>query len=435
MARAGSFFARSKLRLSGVAFLLVIVGLVGLTVAIYNKTFSRVAEVTLEADRIGNQLSPPADVKLRGLVVGEVRKVSSSGDGARLQLALDPDKVALIPKNVTAQLLPKTLFGEKFVDLVLPAAPSATHLRSGDVIPQDRSTTARETAKAVDDLLPLLQTLKPAQLSMTLNALSGALRGRGDRLGRNFVLTDEYLKQLNPELPTLKQDFRGLADFSDTLDSATPDLLRVLDNFSFSSRSLVDQQDELAAFLRTTAGFNDSATSILSENETRFITLASSSLPSLQTYARYSPEFPCLAAGLRAFEPRVNNTFGGLQPGLHITLEVVKSQMAYKPGDQPQFKEDRGARCYGNPNPKVPAQDEEFKDGYRDSQRAGIHNGKGGGSSASTNPAAFLAGPSSQKRALDAVAASVMGVPVDDVPDVVGLLLGPVARGTEVGLA
>ena len=40
--------------------------------------------------------------------------------------------VGLIPANVTARLLPKTLFGERFVDLVSPqAGDAATPIRDG----------------------------------------------------------------------------------------------------------------------------------------------------------------------------------------------------------------------------------------------------------------------------------------------------------------
>ena len=59
-------------RLSGVAFLLVIALLVWLSVAFYNKDFTRTVDVSLDTDRIGNQLTVHADVKVRGVVVGEV---------------------------------------------------------------------------------------------------------------------------------------------------------------------------------------------------------------------------------------------------------------------------------------------------------------------------------------------------------------------------
>ena len=50
-------------RTYGVVFLLVLAMLVGLSVAIYQKKFTDVVRVSLETDRVGNQLAPPADVR------------------------------------------------------------------------------------------------------------------------------------------------------------------------------------------------------------------------------------------------------------------------------------------------------------------------------------------------------------------------------------
>ncbi len=425
---------KTRLRLTGLLFLAVIAGLVYLTVLLYQKAFTPVVEVTLKADRIGNQLSPPADVKLRGLIVGSVREVASTGDGATLTLALDPDKARLVPSDVRAQLLPKTLFGEKFVSLVAPDRPSGESLQEGDVIPQDRSETAIETEQVLDDLLPLLQTLKPAQLSQTLNAVSGALRGRGERTGANLQALDAYLVRLNPEVPGIQDDLRGLADLAATYDDAAPDLLAVLDNFSAISRDLVDQRSQLATFLDTTTGSVDTIDEVLSENERRLVQLASSSRPSLELLARYAPEFPCLASGLADYEPTVSGTFGGRQPGLHITLELVQDQGGYVTGDEPAYRDDRKAYCNGLPTPPVPAPDEPFDDGYRDGS-TGTAAASRTGAAVSADPARYLADPAAQRALLDAVAAPVMGVSVDEVPDLVDLLFGPMARGTKVGLS
>src|SRR4051795_1764634 len=186
---------------SGVAFLGVLALLVALSVALYTKAFTPVVMVSLETDRVGNQLSTHADVKLRGIRVGEVRRIHSSGQGATIKLALSNDLAHLIPADVSAQLLPKTLFGEKEVNLIATPGSTARPIRAGDVITQDRSKTSIETERVLNDFLPLLQSLKPAQLSLTLNALSSGLRGRGDRLGRNFAATEDYFRQLNPEIP------------------------------------------------------------------------------------------------------------------------------------------------------------------------------------------------------------------------------------------
>src|SRR5947208_8651453 len=113
---------RVKRRLQGVAFLAVVALLLGFTIAVYNKSLPWQAadKVTLEADRIGNQLVVPADVKLNGILVGRVSGVHVQGDHAELTLQIEKSQIRNIPTDVVARILPKTLFGEKFVELVVP---------------------------------------------------------------------------------------------------------------------------------------------------------------------------------------------------------------------------------------------------------------------------------------------------------------------------
>jgi phospholipid/cholesterol/gamma-HCH transport system substrate-binding protein len=407
-----------RLRLAGVAFIVVIALLIALTVLLYRKAFTPVAHVFLETDRIGNQLSAPADVKVKGVLVGEVRSIRSSGDGAVIDMAMQPGKLKDLPANVTAQLLPKTLFGEKYVLLQLPEQPATERLEDGSRITQDRSETALETEKVLDDLLPLLQSLKPQDLSTTLNALSAALRGRGDRLGGTLTAAGAYFKHLNPALPTLAQDMAGLADLANNTADATPNLLRVLDNLSASSRNLVEERTALDSFLTSSTGFAATTQSIVAENEKRLVALARDSKPSLELFARYAPEFPCLLKGLAVYHPIVANTFGGLQPGLHITLEVTTDNGGYVQGQQPKYRDTRQPYCNGLPSPPTPAGDDKFDDGYRTET-----SDTGGLSKRSMDPAVAV------------VAGSVLGVPADQVPDVVTMLFGPLAEGSTVGLA
>jgi virulence factor Mce-like protein len=440
--RPTSGAALARLRLAGVAFLVVIVLLVAMTILIYQKAFTPTVDVTLMADRAGNQLTSPADVKVRGVIVGETRGITATDDGSRIELALDPDKANDIPTNVSARLLPKTLFGEKFVELVLPPTPAGRSLESGDVIAQDRSETAREFATALDNFLPLLQTLKPEQVSTTLNALSTTLRGRGDKVGSNFVLVRDYLREINPEIPELGRNFAGLADFADNLDAAAPDFLQVLANLSEINRNLVDQQDEMDVFLRRTAEASGVIEGFVDENEQRFIGLAREGRLPLELFAAYAPIFPCLAQGLAESELFIGDTFGGLQPGLHITLEFIEDQGSYTPeADEPEYLDSRGPDCFGLPRPDVPAGDFNFQDGFRDELPRETTGSPGdsepsGSSSASSpfGPASFSS-PAAQRSIINAAVAPVLGTSVDRVPDLAHLLFGPVARGTAVGLS
>ncbi|SES49811.1 virulence factor Mce family protein, partial [Pedococcus cremeus] len=166
-------------RAYGIAFLLVVAALVSVSIASFKKVFTDVVMVSLQTDRIGSQLQTSSDVKLRGLIVGEVRDIRTTGKGAVLSLALKPEMVPQIPADVSARLLPKTLFGERYVDLVPPenvdvsagGARTVRAIRAGDVIGQDRTKVAIELERVFDDLLPLLRTVQPEKLSATLNAL------------------------------------------------------------------------------------------------------------------------------------------------------------------------------------------------------------------------------------------------------------------------
>ncbi|HVM26801.1 MAG TPA: MCE family protein, partial [Mycobacteriales bacterium] len=355
-------------RLQGLLFLVLVLGLVALAIGLYDKAFRPWTEVTLRADRIGNQLTPGADVKARGVIIGEVRTVSATPEGAELQLRLDPDMAALVPADTRARILPTTLFGEKFVALHFDEL-GGVGLTDGTVIAQDRTETARETAEALDNLLPLLQTLNPESVSTTLNAVSSALRGRGDRIGSNLTLAGRYVEQFNPELGRFQENVRGTADLADTFTAATPDLVSLLDDLSAVNRNLVRDEAALDRVLRDTAGVARTAEDFVGENEQRFLTLARESVPNLEVYARYSPQFPCLFGTIVDQLP-LGEAFGGLQPGLHITLKFTRDNGGYVPGDETEYLDDGGPTCYGlDGEPIVPFPVyRDAEDGYRDGQ-------------------------------------------------------------------
>ncbi|MDJ0340990.1 MCE family protein [Streptomyces sp. PH10-H1] len=404
-----------KLRLYGIAFIVVIAMLLSLAVAVYQQVFTPAVFITLQADTLGNQLDPAADVKLRGLIVGQVRSVHVDGERATLDIALQPEEVALIPADVNARLLPKTLFGEKYVDLVIPENPSPRHIRAGDVITQDRTKTGIELEKLMNDLLPLLRTVQPAKLNATLSAFSDALEGRGDDVGGNLTRVDDYLRRLNPHLPSLTTDISLFADVAGVYGDAAPDLLRIMRNAVVGSRTVVEKKEALAALLTGTTTVANTARAVLADNSQRLITLARVSRPTLALLARYSPEYPCLLGGLAKEEPLAEQVFKGGR--FHITLEVVLPRPAYHPGEEPRYADRSGPSCRGLPGPGVPAPPVKLNDGT------------------SAGSSGNIAGTAAEQHVVDSLVAPVLGVPADQVPAVATLLFGPMARGTAVSVA
>jgi virulence factor Mce-like protein len=408
--------------LYGVAFIAVLTLLLSLAVAVYQQAFTSVVPVTLQAGTLGNQLDPRADVKLRGLLVGEVRSVRADGEKATLDIALKPEYVAFIPADVHARLLPKTLFGEKYVDLVAPRGSSARPIRAGDVITQDRTKAGMELQRLLNDLLPLLRTVEPGELNAALSAFATALEGRGDRIGDNLTRVESYLRRLNPHMPSLKEDISRFADVAEVYGDAAPDLMRILRNTVTTSRTIVEKQDRLAAALRTTATVAGTGEDFFDVNGDRLITLGRVSRPTLRLFARYSPEYPCLLEGLVRQEKASEEAFRGGR--MRITLEVVRPQAAYEPGEEPRYAERSGPNCRGLPRPQVPAPHTKLNDGTSP-----------GGSGGDLPGGVDVSATEAEQRAVGSLVAPVMGVPADEVPPVATLLFGPLARGTAVSVA
>jgi virulence factor Mce-like protein len=444
-------------KLLGLLMLALMVGSVAFCVGIYNKAlpWQKAVQVRIQVDRIGHQLLVPADVMVRGVEVGQVRGVQTNGRFATLDVALQSSMVHLIPANVTAQILPETLFGEKYVDLTIPPHPSTTPIHSGQVIPQDRSRVAIETSTVFAHLVPLLKALHPAELNVALSNLATALSGRGSALGQNLTLASRYFASFDPHLAQFTNDLAKLGPVAASYAAATPGLMEQFTNFSVNARSLVANQPTFNAFLVTSRQFADTMAAVLAQNASQLVRLAAVSRPVLGTLAEYSPEFNCFFRGLEHLQGQVQQTFSpSLQthPELHIFIDIVKQSNihGYKyPTDLPKYIQDIGPRCWSLPNapskPVMPTLPGMPYDSGKSSSPAppAKHHGSAGRPNARTAAfAAALSSPSigpvgsgAETAFIDALSAPLLGLPAARVSPLADLLAGPLLRGMAVGLS
>jgi phospholipid/cholesterol/gamma-HCH transport system substrate-binding protein len=436
-------------RLLGLALIAVMVGGVALSIAMYDKAFTPVVTVKLQADKIGNQLIKQSDVKVRGLIVGSVEDIVATDHGAELTLALKPESAKLIPENVSARFLPKTLFGERFVSLEIPKDPSAKTLSSGDVIPQDRTSSAIELDQAFEHLMPVLQAVQPQKLSATLTAISTALQGRGDQLGDTLTQLGTYIGELNPHEPELQHNLKALAEFSDHLKDAAPDLVQSLDNLSTTTRTVVDEQQNLSNLYGSLTQASVDLQTFLQNNKENIISLADTARPTAELLAKYAPEYPCVISQMADNVPLIDQALGKgtNQPGLHATIEIIVPRAPYQAGkEEPRFEDKRGPRCYDmkdipKPFPSEPP-DGAFQDGTKH-QAAPKTVGEGlnpaafkadaaGGGSGGGDSADQLAYSPAEQGFLADLLGPQLGMNAADVPGWSSLLVGPLYRGAEV---
>jgi phospholipid/cholesterol/gamma-HCH transport system substrate-binding protein len=422
----GGILRKVRYELAGLVYIALLALFVVLTVALYNKAFTPVVLASVDTDKAGLQLLPHSDVKIRGLIVGEVRSIDIRGnDEARINISLQPDKVGVIPHGVSARLIPKTLFGEKFVDLIPPARDEGHGLKAGTVIPEDRSKESVEINQVLDDLMPVLNAVPPDKLNATLNAMATALDGRGAQIGHSIDLVYKLIPKLNRSLPDIKHDITRIGDVAKIANEAAPDVLRTLRNTVYTSRTIVAKRQTLAKTLSTGIAVSDNATKFVSDNANRLVGVNIAGRDTLALLAKYAPEVPCVLQGLVKLKPRLEEALGGGQPGLHATVEIVKPRPAYKPGlDDPQYADHRGPRCYGLPNPKTPFPQYQMLDGTQDDQ---WYQGTG-----------LAPGPSDasaqNKNLLDTAIGPATGTPSSKVPDISNMLFGPLADGRVVNV-
>ena len=402
-------------RAAGIAFLLVMAVLAWLSIQVYSEEFSEDVLVTLETDRVGNQLNKASQVKARGVVVGDVRAVHAGQDGATVELAMKPEALERIPRDVTALLIPKTLFGERYVQLSIPDGSNEDPLRAGDVIRQDRSRNAIELERVFDDLMPVLKAVQPEKLATTLTAIATALEGRGEQLGRTMVSTAEYLEEFNPNLPTLTDDLRDLAEVSELYGDIAPDLLDSLTDSSVTLNTVADQRVQLTDLYAQVTRSSQDVTVFLRNNSANLIRLAASSRAPLELAAEYSPSFPCTLKALTDLKPSVDKLLR--DGGMHVDVIITEDRGKYVPGrDDPVYDATGGPRCY--PSGVAPTRGV-----------VAAPTGDTGHPLLSGDDLGLANSPQEQE-----LIGTLLAPAVGEVPGWSSVLVGPLYRGTEVTL-
>ncbi|MBY6414689.1 MCE family protein [Rhodococcus sp. BP-252] len=337
-------------KLAAAGLVLGLVAVVGLALTIFSGGFRSTVPVTVTSERAGLVMDPQAKVKLRGVEVGRVASISQQDGMARLQLDMNPSTLSMIPANAAVEIKSTTVFGAKYVNFVVPPDPSVQTLVPGAVISADNVTVEFNTL--FQHLSDVLQQLEPEKLNATLGAVSSALRGRGEELGELLAESDEYLATINPSLPALQRDLAAAAVVTNVYADATPDLMRVLDNATTTSNTIVAEQANLDLLLMNVTGLADTSNQVLTENEQPLETALHTLTATTTLLDEYSPELTCFIVGLNkgrlAFGPLAG---AGDKASIALSSSFLLGDPAYTvEKDLPKIAATGGPNCYGLPD-------------------------------------------------------------------------------------
>ncbi|MFC7496786.1 MULTISPECIES: MCE family protein [unclassified Nocardioides] len=241
---------RLRMFLLGTGVTLAFVGGSGVIAAHYLGVVTSDHRAEVQLVTVGDSLGIGSDVKFRGLRVGRVLAVTP-GEHPTAAVVITHEYVDDIPAGVRARLLPGTLFGNEYVDLVAPvgAAASAT-VGDLDVIPADTSAKTLRLMDTLESTQRLLVAVDPGRLDAAVSAVAAALDGRGDDLSRFFAdgaaLVDEWQRQL----PTLERDLDLLATDLGVLGDLEPDLVAAVRSTVPLARTVVSHEQAIVRLIR-----------------------------------------------------------------------------------------------------------------------------------------------------------------------------------------
>jgi phospholipid/cholesterol/gamma-HCH transport system substrate-binding protein len=276
----------------------VVVALVGAVVldgVLFTGSYKSDLPVTVTSDRAGLVMEPGNAVKLRGVVVGRVDGISTGNPPVGLSLKIDSDQIKYIPANVEAEIKATTVFGNKFVDLIVPENPSPERLSKGEVL--KARNVATEVNTVFENLVEVLKQVDVAKLNAVLSALAEGFRGQGETIGQAITAGNEVLMQLNPRSETIRQDWQALKGFSDTYSAAAQNILTVLDAASTTSTTITNNAKQLDALLLNVIGLSRSGVNVLGPSKDNLIHAVNVLDSTTSLLMKYNPQLTCTLTG------------------------------------------------------------------------------------------------------------------------------------------
>ena len=255
--------ARRQHVLTGAIALLLLFGSVTVGVKGAFGAFAGGYELTGTFDAAGQGLLAGSDVKVRGVNIGEVRRIELHDGDAVVTLRINDGE--RVPTDATATIRPKTLFGEKFVDIDPgPAEASGPFLSDGEAI--TNTLGGFELEEVLTDIYPILKAIDPAELTTVLGELADGGRGMGEAINRSIV-NGATLSETFAANAELTREFLGdLAAVSDQLAASADDLVATAGAANVALPTLNSHEDDVIALLQQTGRLSNDVADLLESN-------------------------------------------------------------------------------------------------------------------------------------------------------------------------
>ncbi|MFE2962196.1 MCE family protein [Streptomyces sp. NPDC059340] len=163
---------------------------------------------------------PGSDVRVLGVRIGEVEKITPEGDRVRVELKYDEGRK--VPADAKAAIINSSVVSDRYVQL-LPVYRKGPVLRNGAVIPKTRTAVPVELDRIFDSLHTTADALGPngankdGSLSRLLSVSAANLGGQGENLNQTVEDLSQAVTTLSDGRTDLFGTVRNLQVFTAAL--------------------------------------------------------------------------------------------------------------------------------------------------------------------------------------------------------------------------
>ena len=215
-------------------------------------------------------LSPQSDVRLSGVLVGKVIKISNEGTGVTVTMDINSD--AQIPKQSKVSISSSGVMGEKFINFQ-PKVDNGEYLKNGDYLNGTEESGMDQMfdglTKVMDEVEELLHDVhaiigddvfKQSVVEMSsnmreasghMNSMMGALN---NTIAGNEAAFNNMIEQMNGAMEAMNRSMANVEHMTDNIDKFAGDpqtvetLRTTLDNIAKTSDRVANMADNMNKF-------------------------------------------------------------------------------------------------------------------------------------------------------------------------------------------
>jgi phospholipid/cholesterol/gamma-HCH transport system substrate-binding protein len=246
----------------------------------------------------GQGLLSGSDVKIHGVNIGKVSTIKLVDGEAVIRLTID--KSEKIPVDAQALIRPKTLFGEKFVDIDPgPREASGPFLPDGGVIKD--TLGGFEVERVLTDVYPVLQHIKPSELGTILSTLARGGEGTGTNVNNSLRNLAVIATAQAGNVKETQQFIDDLALLSDTLAAHADEAAQGIHDAHAALPTLNSRAAKFTDALSSLATLSGDLADLLESNQPLLHNLATEGGKPLAILDEKKGQIPGTVVGLRQF--------------------------------------------------------------------------------------------------------------------------------------